>query len=114
MADPTRITAPRCHFSCLAAPCRAAVAAAHTIGSRPVRRLALFVLLALTMSLAGLGTTRAVAKMPLVRAQGAGVEHRRRSLHRVRIQLRDAGTTSIVPTPSAWEPFGEISIGCVG
>ena len=71
MADPTRITAPRSHFSCLAAPCRAAVAAAHTIGSRPVRRLALFVLLALTMSLAGLGTTRAVAKMPLVRAQGA-------------------------------------------
>ena len=71
MADPTRITASRSHFRCLAAACTAAVAAAHTIGSRPVRCLALFVLLALTVSLAGLGTTHAAAKMPLVRAHGA-------------------------------------------
>ena len=71
MADSTRITAPRSPFGRLAAACRAAAAAFHTIGSRRVRCLALSVLLALSVSFGGLGTASAAAKMPLVRAQGA-------------------------------------------
>ena len=70
MADSTRITPPRSPLGRLAAACKAAFAAARRIGSRHFRCLALFVLLALTVSLGGLGATHAAAKMPLVRAQG--------------------------------------------